>query len=164
MTDTTPRPGPRRSPDHPARLADPAPFGEDLDQEPRLRPTRLRDFVGQPTVQEQLQIFLEAARRRGEALDHVLFHGPPGLGKTTLAAILASEMGVEVPRQLSVVSWGDSVLCRLTHPAITALAHDPMAYGAHAARRLLEVIDGAPPRAFLESAHTLVPRGSTSPA
>lgn len=77
---------------------------------------------------------------------------------------VASEMGVEVPRQLSVVSWGDSALCRLTHPAITALAHDPMAYGAHAARRLFEVIDGAPPRAYLESPHTLVPRGSTSPA
>jgi DNA-binding LacI/PurR family transcriptional regulator len=77
---------------------------------------------------------------------------------------VAGEMGIEVPRQLSVVSWGDSALCRLTHPALTALAHDWMAYGAHTARRLLEVIDGAPPQAHLDSAHTLVPRGSTSPA
>jgi holliday junction DNA helicase RuvB len=82
--------------DHPARLADPAPFGEDLQEEPRLRPSRLDDFVGQPALKEQLRIFLEAARRRGEALDHVLFHGPPGLGKTTLASILASELGVEI--------------------------------------------------------------------
>ena len=76
---------------------------------------------------------------------------------------VAGEMGIDVPRQLSVVSWDDSVLCRLTHPAITALAHDSMAYGAHAARRLLEVIDGAPPQAHADSGHTLVPRGSTSP-
>ena len=76
---------------------------------------------------------------------------------------VAGEMGVDVPRQLSVVAWGDSALCRLTHPAITALAHDSMAYGAHAARRLLEVIDGVPPQAHLDSAHTLVLRRSTSP-
>ncbi len=76
---------------------------------------------------------------------------------------VAGEMGIEVPRQLSIVAWNDSVLCRLTHPAITALAHDAMAYGAHAARRLLEVIEGAEPQAHQDSAHTLVPRGTTSP-
>ncbi len=78
------------------RLADPEPLAEDREEEPRLRPTGLDEFVGQPAIREQLHIFLEAARRRNEALDHVLFHGPPGLGKTTLAAILAQEMGVEI--------------------------------------------------------------------
>ena len=83
-------------PQRPSRMADPEPQVEDLQEESRLRPLRLSEFVGQSGVQEQLRIFLEAAKRRGEALDHVLFHGPPGLGKTTLAAILAHEMDVEI--------------------------------------------------------------------
>ena len=64
------------------------------DADAALRPKRLDDFVGQRLAKDNLRVFVEAARTRGEALDHVLFHGPPGLGKTTLAQIVANELGV----------------------------------------------------------------------
>jgi Holliday junction DNA helicase RuvB len=74
------------------RLTDGARQHEDADA--ALRPRRLDDFVGQPRAKDNLRVFVEAARARREALDHVLFHGPPGLGKTTLAQIVANELGV----------------------------------------------------------------------
>ena len=69
-------------------------MGPEDEVDVSLRPRRLEDFIGQEGVRQQLAIFLEAARQRGEALDHVLLAGPPGLGKTSLAGIVAAEMGV----------------------------------------------------------------------
>jgi holliday junction DNA helicase RuvB len=78
------------------RLVTPARVDEDAQDEAGLRPRRLDEYIGQDRIRENLQVAIAAARLRAEPLDHVLLHGPPGLGKTTLAYVIANEMGVQV--------------------------------------------------------------------
>jgi Holliday junction DNA helicase RuvB len=88
-------PGPQpRLVDPAERLDDSAPEGESQRREDGLRPRRLADYIGQEELKQVLAIAVAATRGRGEALDHVLLHGPPGLGKTTMALVLAEELGV----------------------------------------------------------------------
>ncbi len=78
------------------RVIAPQSYGEDSESEPTLRPKTLREYIGQEKVKQNLAIYIEASKRRGEALDHVLLYGPPGLGKTTLSAVIAHELGVNL--------------------------------------------------------------------
>ncbi len=78
------------------RIMTPGCTPEDRDNENSLRPRNLEEYIGQEKAKEMLQIYIDAAKLRGDALDHVLLYGPPGLGKTTLSAIIAAEMGVNL--------------------------------------------------------------------
>ena len=77
-------------------INDPQPFDEDLKVEKSLRPNQIDEFIGQKEIVDSLKLYIEAANNRGDSLDHVLFFGPPGLGKTTLSVIIARELGVNI--------------------------------------------------------------------
>ncbi|RLB23915.1 MAG: Holliday junction branch migration DNA helicase RuvB, partial [Deltaproteobacteria bacterium] len=78
------------------RITDPEPLYDDAPAEVSLRPRSLEEYVGQKEIKRNLKVFIEAAKNRTEALDHVLLHGSPGLGKTSLAHIIANELGVDI--------------------------------------------------------------------
>lgn len=85
-----------RETDFESRLTEPEFTNEDVDLEFTLRPKTIKEYIGQEKVKDNLSIYIQAARQRSEALDHVLLYGPPGLGKTTLSIIISNELGVNI--------------------------------------------------------------------
>ena len=107
----------------PDRLVSAAAVEDDSSFELKLRPQRLAEFIGQKKVKEQLAVAIEAARSRGEAMDHVLLYGPPGLGKTTLANIIANELAVHFqPTAAPLLQIKGDLTAIITNPPFGTLA------------------------------------------
>ena len=99
----TPGNSPAASMAHGERMVGSELTPEDLDR--TLRPQRLDDYCGQEHIKQSLRVLIEAAQSRGETLDHVIFSGPPGLGKTTLATVIANELGAQIKTTSCIPRW-----------------------------------------------------------